>query len=71
MCLWYFLVILAYFTYLSEQQRQINAENISKMYKEIATDHTENKTLFYKLIDKQRQTWREILNVLIVNGEHL
>ena len=41
------------------------------MYKEINTAHTEDKALFYKLINKQRQTGRERLNELIVNGETL
>ena len=41
------------------------------MYEEITTAHTENKLLFYKLINKQRQTGRERLNELMVNGELL
>ena len=41
------------------------------MYEEITTAHTENKALFYKLINKQRQTGRDRLNELVVNGEHL
>lgn len=41
------------------------------MYKEINTARTEDKALFYKLINKQRQTGRERLNELIVNGETL
>ena len=56
---------------LHNRQRQIHAENRSKMYKEITTTHTENKNLFYKLINRQRQTGREILNELVINGDHL
>ena len=56
---------------LRNRQRQIHAENRSKMYKEITTAHTENKNLFYKLINRQRQTGREILNELVINGDHL
>ena len=41
------------------------------MYKEITTAHTENKKLFYKLINGERQTGQEILNELVINGEHL
>ena len=56
---------------LRNRQRQIHAENRTKMYKEITTAHTENKNLFYKLINRQRQTGREILNELVINGDHL
>ena len=38
---------------LRNRQRQIHAENRTKMYKEITTAHTENKNLFYKLINRQ------------------
>ena len=41
------------------------------MYKEITTAHTENKNLFYKLINRQRQAIREILNELVISGEYL
>ena len=41
------------------------------MYKEITITHTENKNLFYKLINRERQTGWEILNELVINGEHL
>ena len=40
-----------------------------KMYKEITAAHTENKVIFYRIINKQRQTGRERLNELVVNGE--
>ena len=56
---------------LRRRQRQINAKNSSQLYKEISTAHTENKVIFYKLINKQRQTGRERLNELVVNGERL
>ena len=41
------------------------------MYKKISTAHTENKVIFCKLINKQRQTGRERLNELVVQGERL
>ena len=56
---------------LRRRQRQINAENRSKIYKEISTAHTENKVIFYKLINKQRQIGHERLNELVVKGERL
>ncbi|MEW8546332.1 MAG: reverse transcriptase family protein [Candidatus Thiodiazotropha sp.] len=56
---------------LRKQQRQIAAEQRNSLYKEIMITHTDDKKLFYKLVNRQRNHSQYALSDLIIDDVHV
>ena len=56
---------------LRRRQRQIAAEQRNGLYIEILTSHTDDKKMFYKLINKQRNHKQSSISELIIDDVHV
>ena len=56
---------------LRTRQRQIAAEQRNGLYKEILVSHTDDKKLFYKLVNRQRNYKQSSISELIIDDVHV